>query len=298
MFVAAGQPAECAVVIVTYRSATDACTLLDTLPSAAPGMRLRVVVVDNDSGDGIAELLTDREQVAFVQTGSNLGYAGAINVARRHVDGAASVLILNPDLRLEPGSVRALYDALDAPGVGVTVPRIVDETGAPFRSLRREPTLFRAIGEALLGDHWPGRPGWLSEMVRETAPYDRVGDADWATGAAVMIAAGVDTAVGGWDDRFFLYCEETDYLRRVRDAGWSVRYLPTAVASHRGGGSGTGPELVALGAVNRVRYFRKYHGRLATAAFRGVVAVEHTLRARRPTSRRALRAVLTPGWSL
>lgn len=298
VFAAPGEPADCGLVIITYRSSADACALLDTVPDAAPGMRLRVIVVDNDSRDGIAELLADRERVTVVPAGANLGYAGAINLARRHLDGTGAVLVLNPDLRLHPGSVRALYDALRTPGVGVTVPQFVnDGGGAPFRSLRREPTLLRALGEALCGDHWSGRPGWLSEMVRQIEPYHRTGDADWATGAAVMITADANATIGAWDDRFFLYCEETDYLRRVREAGWSVRYVPQAVVSHRGGGSGTGPDLVALGAVNRIRYYRKYHGRLATAAFRGAVALEHALRAHRRSSRRALRAVLNPGWS-
>jgi GT2 family glycosyltransferase len=131
-------------------------------------------------------------------------------------------------------------------------------------------------------------------MVWDRASYRRAGTADWSTGAAVLISGEADAAVGDWDcQRFFLYCEETDYLRRVRDAGWSVRYVPDAVVTHRGGGSGGGPDLAALGAVNRVRYFRKYHGRCASAAYRSVVVLDQLLRVRRPANRRALRAVMS-----
>lgn len=297
VFVDSSTPADCGIVIVTYRSEADIDGLLDTLPAAAPGMRLHVVVVDNDSRDGIAGRLAGRPEVEFVPAGGNLGYAGAINVGRRRFGETASVLVLNPDLRLAPGSVRRLFDGLRDSGAGATVPRFVEEDGHTYPSLRREPALLRSLGEALLGDHWPGRPGRLAEMVRTPEAYHRAGTVDWATGAAVMLAVAADSAVGDWDDRFFLYCEETDYLRRVREQGWTVRYLPDAVVHHRGGGSGTGPDLVALGMVNRVRYYRRYHGRLATAAFRAVVVLEQVLRIGRPGCRRALRALLTPGWS-
>jgi GT2 family glycosyltransferase len=131
-------------------------------------------------------------------------------------------------------------------------------------------------------------------MVWEPEPYERQGPVDWATGAAILISAEADAAVGDWDSgRFFLYSEETDYCRRLREAGHQIRYVPDAVVSHKGGGSGTGADLVALNEVNRVRYYRKYHGRLATAAFRAVVALSEVLRAYRPANRRALRAVLS-----
>jgi GT2 family glycosyltransferase len=117
---------------------------------------------------------------------------------------------------------------------------------------------------------------------------------DWATGAALAVSVEADRAIGAWDeDRFFLYCEETDYARRLREAGWTIRYRPDAVMTHHGGGSGSGPALVALNEVNRVRYFRKYHGRPASAAFRLIVTLNAALRARRPTHRRALRALLS-----
>jgi N-acetylglucosaminyl-diphospho-decaprenol L-rhamnosyltransferase len=285
---------DCAVVIVTYNSADEVGGLLDSLPPAADGLRLRVVVVDNDSGDDTATVVAARPWVTFVPSGGNLGYAGGINVGRRQVGPARSVAVLNPDLRLEPGSLRRLFDAARLPGAGAAVPRMLDGNGALSPSLRREPTVPRALGDALLGARWPGRPGWLSEMVWARAPYDRPGAVDWATGAALLVTTEADTAVGAWDDeRFFLYSEETDYCRRLRQAGFAIRYVPEAVVRHRGGASGSGPALVALNEVNRVRYFRKYHGPLASAAFHTVVVLSEVMRIHRPANRRALRAVLS-----
>lgn len=285
---------DCAVIIVTYNSAGEVGGLLDSLPGAADGLRLRVVVVDNGSGDSTAEVVAGRPWATFVRSGGNLGYAGGINVGRRHAGPARSVAVLNPDLRLEPASLRRLFDAARQPGAGAAVPRMLDEDGALSPSLRREPSVLRALGDALLGAAWPGRPGWLSEIVWARGPYDRPGAVDWATGAALLVTAEADEAVGAWDDeRFFLYSEETDYCRRLRAAGSSIRYVPEAVVVHRGGGSGSGPELVALGLVSRLRYFRKHHGPLATAAFTGVVALNELLRVRRAGNRRALAALVS-----
>jgi N-acetylglucosaminyl-diphospho-decaprenol L-rhamnosyltransferase len=100
--------------------------------------------------------------------------------------------------------------------------------------------------------------------------------------------------VGRWDERYFLYSEETDFLRRVRGAGMQVRFDPAAVVRHIGGGSGTSEGLYALCAINSVRYYRRYHARPATLAFAMMVALHQLLRARRPEARLALRALMFP----
>ena len=235
---------ECAVIVVTYNSAADISPLLESLPAAAEGLALRIVVVDNGSSDTTVEVVRRVPGVTCVETGANLGYAGAINVGRAHVGPCSSVLILNPDLVLEPGSVSALFAALADPGVGVTVPQLLDGRGSVYWSLRREPTIGRALGDALFGDRFPSRPGWASEIVRTPASYQRGRHVDWATGAVMLIAADCDAAVGAWDDvRFFMYSEETDFAARARARGWSVEYVPSARASHRQAGSGHRPEL-------------------------------------------------------
>ena len=289
-----GDTADCSVVIVTHNSGADVGQLLDSLPAAADGLALRVVVVDNGSRDDTARVVAAFRGVTLVPSGGNLGYAGGINVGRAHAGPTRSVVVLNPDLRLGPGTLRRLYDAAVPGSAGAAVPRIVDGRGVLFHSLFREPTVLRALGDALLGAKWPGRPGWLSETVWSAAQYERAGDAAWATGAVLLITAEADAAVGPWDDaRFFLYSEETDYCRRLRGAGFVIRYVPEATAMHRGGGSGTGPDLVALTQLNRLRYFRKYHGRLAATVFTAAVVLSEVVRLHRPENRRALRAVLS-----
>ena len=119
-------PVDCAVLIVTYNSAAYVGDLLDSLPAAAGGLSLRTVVVDNRSTDGTVALVRGRPEVQCIEAGANLGYAGAINLARRHAGPCACVLVLNPDLVLEAGAIARLAATLRDPSVGVAVPMILD----------------------------------------------------------------------------------------------------------------------------------------------------------------------------
>ena len=230
------RPVDCAVVVVTYNSARDVVGLLESLPEAAGGLKLRTVVVDNGSTDATVDLVRAFPGVRCVETGTNLGYAGGINVGREHAGDYTALLVLNPDVVLEPGALREMADALDDPRVGIVAPMLLDSSGRRYPSLRRDPTLRRAIGDGLLGGRIGRRPGWLSEMVRDEAPYRRRHAVDWAVGAALLISAACDRAVGKWDERFFLYSEETDYGARARAYRAAVilhELLRSADSGHR-----------------------------------------------------------------
>ncbi len=280
-------------VIVTYNSEDHIDALLDSVPQAAGSLRVDIIVVDNASTDETWARLKQRHEIRAVWAGDNLGFAGGINVARRHLDGTQqAVAILNPDLVLRPRALEALAAGLSVPDVGIVAPRIVDSTGTLFHSLRREPAILGALGEALFGSRWPVRPVSLTDTLRDADAYEQPCSVDWASGACLMIAADCDAAVGAWDESFFLYSEETDYARRARARGFRVRYVPEALVEHVGAGSGSSPALVALMAVNRIRDFERHHGTLASSAFRAIVAGHHLLRSNRMEERAALRAVL------
>jgi GT2 family glycosyltransferase len=287
------QGVDCAVVVVTYHSARDLPGLLASVPGAAPALSVHVTVVDNASSDGVEQAVHGHEGVSLIRSHRNLGYAGAINVALDWLPRSRWVLVLNPDLVLAPGALTEMVRTAERTGAAAVVPKLVDGSGRLARSLRREPSVLRVLGEALLGDHLPRRPGWASEIVRDPARYERGGEVEWATGAAVLLSRSVLERTGAWDDRFFLYSEETDYCRRLRRAGHRIRFEPAAVVQHRGGGSGSSPALVALLAVNRVRYFRKWHGVTATSLVWTCAVLHSLLRARRPGDRAALAALVS-----
>lgn len=280
------QYVDCSVVIVTYNSARYIDALLTSLPAAAAGLTLRIVVVDNGSADDTVARVRAHSEVTCVETGANLGYAGGINVGRMHAGEFGSLAILNPDLVLEPGSLREMFSALDDPAVGVAVPMLLDFEGELALSLRREPTLLSEIGDALLGHHLRHRPARMSDLIQNKREYGYGHAVDWATGAVMLISSACDRIVSAWDERFFLYMEEVDYAARVRDAGLQVMYVPQARARHLGGGSSESPKLLALMAVSRVRYFEK-RGR-HVRILRAVVCLNQLLRSVKSTRRTAL----------
>jgi len=284
---------DCAVVIVTYNSAEHIGALLASLPAATEGLSVRCLVVDNGSVDATVAIASGIAGVICIETGSNLGYAGGVNVGRARAGSYDSLLILNPDVRLEPGCVTRLWTALADPDVGIAAPRMVDESGELFYSLRREPSVSRAVGDALFGTWFLSRPAWLSEFVRDPASYSKRGTFDWAAGFAMLISGACDKAVGDWDaDRFFLYSEETDVAARARDAGFRIDFIPDASAYHRGGASGRSESLDVLAAVNRIRYYEKRHGLPWRVLFRFAVILHELLRCRERAHRRALVAAL------
>ena len=284
---------DCVLIVVSYRSARDVSELLGTVPAAAGDLSWHAIVVNNDPADDLEPVRARHPQVSIIETGANLGYAGGINRALASAPVSRWTIFLNPDLRLRPRSLETM--AAQSDEHTAVVPKIVDENGAIQLSLRREPTILASFGDAVFGNHWPSRPARLGEMVRSSRAYAEAGVVDWATGAVLLVPTALIAVVGDWDARrFFLYSEETDYSRRLRAAGAKVRYVPGAVVSHRGGGSGTSDALHALLEVNRVRYFRKWHGPLASAAFAAVVVLNNLLRCHRSRSRAALRALLFP----
>ena len=244
--------ADVGVVVVTHNSAAVVTDLLASLPPALGPLTAEVVVVDNGSSDDTVDLLRGRPGVQVVETDNN-GYSSGINLGVGHLSPDVPVLVLNPDVRLAPGSVAVLLDRLAQPHVGIVAPRITDLDGTLKFSLRRAPTLLRSIGLAFTGHPW------LSESVKDPSAYDHPHTVSWATGAALLVSRQCHEELGGWDERFFLYSEETDLSLRARDRGWLTVYEPGATAEHVGSASGWNSRLYAMQILNRVRLFSSRH---------------------------------------
>jgi len=287
---------DCVLIIVAYRSGTDLPALIESVPAAVGGRSWQAIVVNNDTSDDIAPLLAPYTRVTLVNANGNLGYSGGLNLGLRSAPESRFIAFLNPDLLLDPGSLDALAGAAGMGAVVAAVPVILDAEGRQHPSLRREPTILGSLGEALFGDRWPTRPLWLTEVLRGEIRYSRPASIDWATGAALLVRTETIGRVGDWDAaRFFLYSEETDYCRRIRELGGVIAFTPAAVVRHRGAGSGSSPRLDALLEVNKVRYFAKWHGRASTAVFAAVSLLHSGLRSFRPSGRLALTAILSRG---
>lgn len=284
-----------ALVVVTYNSADVLPGLLDSIPSGCEGIpRFEVIVVDNQSRDASVQMtLAHPVAPTLIRMGRNAGYAAAINAAAAQIGPDADLLVLNPDIRLPQGVVLTLYRELRNPQVGVVAPRIVAEDGQTARSLRREPSLATIWSDALLGGRLASRLG-LGEVIDDPRLYASGGSVEWATGAALIISAEARRRAGDWDESFFLYSEEVDYLRRVRQCGLAVHYAPQAKVLHIGGDYEGSSYLSSLMTANRIRDYGRRHGRVASSLFRLGAIVGEALRiGSGPIRRATLHAALT-----
>lgn len=196
------------------------------------------VVVDHASSDGSADMV-EREfpEVRLIRA-ENRGFAAGAN---RLLSATApeDLLLLNADVELTPGAVDRLERALaDHPRTAAVGPRLVYEGGAPQHSAYRFPSLGLAawVNSGL----WRLRsPRWQAEQLLETSPQPaRPGPVDWVIGAAVAVRRAAVEAVGGLEERYFMYAEDLEWCHRAARAGWDIRYEPAAVVVHLGNRSG------------------------------------------------------------
>lgn len=294
------RPTKIAVVIVTYNSAEVLAGCLAALPEGAKGVELTdVIVVDNASTDDSVRIARNAVglPIQVVRLTTNAGYAAGFNAgveALRDREPDA-VLLINPDCRLRAGTSAVMADALSVGDRGIVAPRLLNLDGTLQPTLRRAPTVRGALAEALVGGELAGRIG-LGELIFDERSHERARSSAWATGAALLISWQALVQVGPWDESFLLYSEETEFIFRAADRGWSMWYEPSAVVDHRGGESRTNPGLAALLIVNKVKLFRSRHGRGASTAYSFAVLLGESLRAAagRTTSRACVAALLRP----
>ncbi|HEY2041032.1 MAG TPA: glycosyltransferase family 2 protein, partial [Jatrophihabitans sp.] len=216
----------------------------------------------------------------------------AINLAVERSDPTAHIVILNPDTRVRADALHTLLNGLHDPAVGIVAPRLVEPDGSTQKSLRREPTVLRALG--LTRTRLP----LLSEYVHDQRAYQTQTDADWAVGAALLVRRECFADLGGWDSSYFLYSEETDFCLRARDRGWLTRLQPTAIVEHIGGGSGRSARTHTMQVINRVRLYRRRNPPLSSWLYYLVTLLNEATRIIRPgdrgRSRAAVLALLRP----
>src|SRR4051794_1917336 len=285
-------------VVVAYNNARTLRACVEPL-AAMPDVA--VTVVDNASPDDTAAAI-DGVDAALVRAERNGGFAAGCNLGAAR-GSAEYVLLLNPDARVAEADLMRLVAVLDArPDAALAAPRILEDDGSLAYSLRRFPRRRSTFAQALfLHRVWP-RAAWTDESVREPAAYEAPGSPEWVSGACMLVRRSALEQVGGLDESYFLYCEDTDLCARLREAGWDIRYEPAATVHHEGGASRPREELFALLARNRVRYARRHGSVAAAAAEAAGVALGHLTHALasalKPSERRghvrALAALVRP----
>jgi N-acetylglucosaminyl-diphospho-decaprenol L-rhamnosyltransferase len=195
------------------------------------------IVVDHGSTDGSRELVLERfPQVRLVEQ-ENLGM-GAGNNAGMRVARSRYFFLLNPDAWVTGDAIEKLVTFADAhPEAAVVGPRLVNPDGSLQRSARGFPTVWRLATEYLFIRKLAPRSQLLNPLYAGGFDHDEARAVDWVVGAALLVRREAVDAVGLFDEEFFMFSEETDWMFRFRQAGWSVWFYPGAEVVHVGGAS-------------------------------------------------------------
>ncbi|MGO1418142.1 MAG: glycosyltransferase family 2 protein [Candidatus Corynebacterium faecigallinarum] len=240
-----------AIVTVTYSPGEYLTRFLDSVPAASSAGAV-VVMADNGSTDGAPEAAAaEREGVELLHTGGNIGYGAGMNAgvealrdrrAAGEIDGEF-VLISNPDVVFDPGSIDEMVAAARRhPTAGAVGPLIREVDGSVYPSARSIPTLGAGIGHALLAPVWKNNPftrRYLADSVMDTERTS-----GWLSGSCQLLRWEAFDAVGGFDERYFMYMEDVDLGDRLARAGWQNIFTPAAEITHaKGHSAGKHPEI-------------------------------------------------------
>jgi N-acetylglucosaminyl-diphospho-decaprenol L-rhamnosyltransferase len=224
------------IVIVSWNGRMDLERCLSSLAEAPPAVAHSIVVVDNGSDDGSADMVAGRyPAVQLIRSAANLGFARGNNLAMREAE-SDLILLLNPDTIVPAGAIDVLIGRLIAhPDAAAAGPRIIDADGQPELSFGRMPTPLaearRKLASWLYAAHVPPFPAVVHRMTARERPVD------WVTGACLLVRRDRAEAVGFLDERYRLYWEDVDFCTALRAKGWTILFTPAAQILHLRGRS-------------------------------------------------------------
>jgi hypothetical protein len=247
-------------------------------------------VLDNASGDGSADAVRGRD-IELIELSRRTGKAENDSTLLRKASGAFC-LLLNEDAELQPGAAATLLEALEAdPEAGAAGAQLLDPDGRPQPCAWRFPGVITALAGAL----------FMHRLLTVQSRGSATRRVDWAQSSALLVRREAAAQVDYLDPDFFVYSDETDFCRRLADAGWHTLYVPGARAIHHEqlstDAEAAAPRIVEFHR-NRDLYMRKHHGAAAAAAVRVLTAWAYLLRALVYRRRRFLlhaRQALLPG---
>lgn len=233
---------ELSAILVNYNAGGELRRALQSIADEMHQRRWEAVVIDNASTDGSQAIVREfASNASGISNPTNVGFARAVNQGIAATS-SPRVLIMNPDCRLVAGAVATLRAELDRhESCAIAGPRILNPDGTLQGSARGDPDMLTGLfgRSALLGRALPWLPGSRRNIVSAAAV--RSGHqsvvVDWVSGACMMARRDALVDVNGFDERYFLYWEDADLCRRLRAAGYHVRYVPGATAIHRVGQS-------------------------------------------------------------
>ena len=248
-----------AAVLVNYNAGDELRDALQSIADAIGRTPWEAVVVDNASTDGSEAIVGEFAPVArLIRNAENVGFARGVNQGIAATRGPG-ILIMNPDCRLDRGSIEPLLAELNAhPSCAIVGPRILNPDGSVQGSARGDPDMLTGLF---------GRTGAMRRLLpglavaRRNVVTDAAGAGpgtsvvvDWLSGACMLARRDALEAVDGFDEGYFMYWEDADLCRRLRARGCHVRYVPAAIAVHRVGHSSRTAQATAIRAFHASAY--------------------------------------------
>jgi GT2 family glycosyltransferase len=246
-------------ILVNYNAGDELRRALQSIADDMAPQGWEAIVVDNHSSDCSAAIAQEfAPKASILRNHENVGFARAVNQGLA-VTSAPLVLIMNPDCRLLAGAIGSLRAEIEPrKSCAIAGPKILNPDGTLQGSARGDPDMLTGLfgRTAFLGRMLPWLPVARRNVVsaaaiRSSQPSIVV---DWVSGACMLARREALAKVNGFDERYFLYWEDADLCRRLRDVGYHVRYVPGAVAMHRVGQSSRRAPTSAIRAFHESAY--------------------------------------------
>lgn len=221
------------IIILNYRSAGLLKQCLKNISRLHLALQWEVLVVDNDSHDQSAAMVaTLFPTVRYIQSGSNLGYGGGMNVGLRAAQGRYR-LVLNPDIAMLGNELERMVTYLDHhPDIGILGPKLVNPDSSLQYTCYTFPSFFMPLYRRTFFGRLPGVTRRLADYMMTWWDHSSNREVDWLLGGCLLIRAQALAEIGLFDERFFMYCEDVDLCRRSWERGWRVVYFADAEIVH------------------------------------------------------------------
>ncbi|MCL5072454.1 MAG: glycosyltransferase family 2 protein, partial [Actinobacteria bacterium] len=210
-----------AIVILNFKVRKEALNCIASVKKS-DYEQTEIILVDNNSGDGIETEVQKDKSIMFIQSGANLGYTGGNNLGiKKALDSRADyIFILNPDTEIEKDTIKNLVEVAESQNAGISGPKILFED---------RKTIWYAGGimdmDNVLGSH-------RGVDEKDDGQYDTIEETEFVTGGAMFVKREVFEKVGIFDDKYFMYLEDSDLCLRAKKMGYKILYNPKAVVFH------------------------------------------------------------------
>jgi hypothetical protein len=269
------------IIIISWNTAGLLKDCLDSILRSPAACEREIIVVDNASHDGSPEMVeTDFPSVKLIRNPENYGFAKANNIGIKAAAGKY-VCLANSDTLIRDDCLDKLCAYLDShPDIAVLGPKLLWTDLTLQWSCRKFPTLWNTLCPALGLTRLFPRAACFSGEHMGYFKHDRVIEADALVGAFLMVRQAAIDAIGLMDENYFFYCEEIDWCKRFKNAGWKVVFFPDAQVVHLGQGSASKePDRFKREyMLSNVRYWKKHHNGLERFIFCLIVLCRHSIR--------------------